>query len=208
MKYLFLLAILLLTGCASLPEPVTDKPVAVPDPQAAWQQRQANLTGLEHWHLQGRVSLRSEEESWILKVDWQQQSQKVFKILLSGPFSGMLQLSGDGSNVELNDGEQSLVAPDAESLLLEHTGIRMPVNGLRYWMLGLPQPDKKVKDLKLDVAGRLDSLQQDEWQVNIQGYQRHDGEILPVKLLINNHRLKVRFIIDQWALQPAQPVNS
>ena len=201
MKTLYLLVILLLAGCASLPEPVMIKPVAVADPETAWQQRQANLADVHTWHLRGRVSLRSEEESWILKVDWQQQNQKRFKILLSGPFSSMLQLSGNGSNVELNDGEQRWYAPDAEGLLLDHTGIRMPVNGLRYWMLGLPQPDKQVKALKLDVAGRLASLEQDDWQVNIQGYQQHNGEMLPAKLLINNHQLKVRFIIDQWTLQ-------
>lgn len=202
MKILFLLFTLLLTGCASLPEPELTPTVAVADPKRVWQQRQDKLADIRSWHLRGRVSLRSEQESWVLKVDWQQQSQKNFKILLSGPFSSMLQLSGNGSNVELNDGEQSLFAPDAESLLLEHTGIRMPVNGLRYWMLGLPQPDKQVKDLKLDVAGRLASLEQGHWQVNIQGYQQHDDQILPAKLLINNHQLKVRFIIDQWALQP------
>ena len=202
MKTFFLLAILLLTGCASLPDPALTKAVAVADPEAAWQQRKAKLADVNVWRLRGRVSLRSEEESLILKVDWQQQSQTIFKILLSGPFSSMLQLSGNGSNVELNDGEQRLYAPDAESLLFEHTGIRMPVNGLRYWMLGLPQPDRQVRALKLDVAGRLASLQQDEWQVDIQGYQQHNGEILPAKLLINNHQLKVRFIIDQWTLKP------
>lgn len=202
MKYFYLFFILLLTGCASLPDPVLTTTVAVADPQRVWQQRQHKLAGINSWHLRGRVSLRSEQESWVLKVDWQQQSQKNFRILLSGPFSSMLQLSGNGTNVELNDGEQSLYAPDAESLLLEHTGIRMPVNGLRYWMLGLPQPDKIVKDLKLDVAGRLASLEQGHWQVSFQGYQQHNGQILPARLLINNHQLKVKFIIDQWALQP------
>lgn len=200
MKYFFLLAILLLTGCAVLPEPEITKPVAVADPDAAWRQRQAKLADANVWHLRGRVSLRSEEESWIFKVDWQQQSQEIFRILLSGPFSSMLQLSGDGDTVELNDGEQRWYAPDAESLLLDHTGIRMPVNGLRYWMLGLPQPDKQIKALTLDVAGRLASLEQENWQVSIQGYQQHNGETLPVKLLIKNHRLKVKFIIDQWTL--------
>lgn len=201
MKIFFLLFTLLLTGCASLPDPQLTPAIAVADPQQEWQQHQQKLADIDSWHLRGRVSLRSEQESWVLKVDWQQQSQNKFKIFLSGPFSSMLQLSGNGSNVELNDGEQRLSAPDAESLLLEHTGIRMPVNGLRYWMLGLPQPGKQVKDLKLDIAGRLASLEQGQWQVNINGYQQHNDQVLPVKLLINNHQLKVRFIIDQWNLQ-------
>jgi outer membrane lipoprotein LolB len=202
MKYLAVLILLLLAGCTTLPDDVvTTRAVAVADPQQAWQQRQDKLALLQEWHLRGRVALRSEEDSVILKVDWQQQDQQVFKILLSGPFSSMLQLSGNKTMVELNDGEQSLYAPDAESLLLEHTGIRMPVNGLRYWMLGLPQPDKQVKDLKLDVAGRMTSLEQDEWQVSIQGYHAYNGEILPVKLSIKNHRLKVRMVIDAWDLQ-------
>jgi len=208
MKYFYLLAILFFTGCASLPEPTVISPVAVDDPQVEWQQRQARFSNFQAWHLNGRVSLRSEDDSVILKVNWQQKSQKIFKILLSGPFSSMLQLSGDGRNVELNDGEKSVYAPDAEILLFEHTSIRMPVNGLRYWMLGLPQPGKLFEALELDVAGRLVSLQQDDWQVNIKGYQQYGGEVLPAKLMITNHQLKVKFIIDNWTLPSSTSISS
>ena len=121
---------------------------------------------------------------------WQEHQHKL----------GMIRLSGSKDIGELSDGEQSFQAPDAELLLLEHTGIRMPVNGLRYWLLGLPQPDKKVKNLKLDVAGRMLSLQQEEWQVTVDRYQKYNGKTLPAKLVINNHHLKVRLIVDQWQL--------
>lgn len=194
MRFFLLLCTLLIAGCTTVPQ---TRPVSNPD--AVWQNHQQSLAALQQWRLKGRISIQNDHESWFLKVDWQQQPEN-YAVLLSGPFSGMVRLSGDKNNVELSDGEQSYQAPDAELLLLEHTGIRMPVNGLRYWLLGLPQPDKKVKEIQLDVAGRMASLHQDEWQVTVDRYQQYNGKSLPAKLVIKNHHLKVRLIVDQWQL--------
>ena len=194
MRLFFLLFTLFITGCTTAP-----KLTPVSNPDATWQEHQHNLAAVQQWRLKGRISIQNDHESWFLKVDWQQKPGN-YAVLLSGPFSGIISLSGSEEIVELSDGEQSFQAPDAELLLLEHTGIRMPVNGLRYWLLGLPQPGKKVNNLKLDVAGRMLSLQQEEWQVTVDRYQEYNGKTLPAKLVINNHHLKVRLIVDQWQL--------
>jgi outer membrane biogenesis lipoprotein LolB len=60
-----------------------------------------------------------------------------------------------------------------------------------------------VKDLKLDVAGRMSSLHQEQWQVSVDRYQQYNGKTLPAKLIIKNHHLKVRLIVDQWQLTPS-----
>lgn len=194
MRFFLLLCTLVIAGCTSTP---LLKPVSNPD--VVWRKHQHNIAALQQWRLKGRIAIHNDHESWFLKVDWKQQPEK-YAVLLSGPFSGMVRLSGNQDSVELSDGEQSYQAPDAELLLLEHTGIRMPVNELRYWLLGLPQPNKKVKDLQLDVAGRMSSFHQEEWQVNVDEYQQYDGKTLPARLVIKNHHLKVRLIVDQWQL--------
>ena len=196
MRFFLFMCTLLLTGCASSPQ---FKPVDNPD--AEWLNHQQQISALQKWRLKGRIAIKNDHEAWFLKVDWQQHMND-YAVFLSGPFSGVVSLSGGKDNVELNDGEQSYQAPDAEILLLEHTGIRMPVNGLRYWLLGLPQPDREVRNLKLDVTGRLSSLRQDEWQVNIDRYQQYNGKSLPAKIIIQNHQLNVRLIVDQWQLSP------
>ena len=197
MRFFFLLCTLFIAGCTS-----TSKLTPVSNTDVVWQDHQHSIAALKQWRLKGRISIQNDHESWFLKVDWQQQPD-AYAVLLSGPFSGMVRLSGSKDSVELSDGEQSYYAPDAELLLLEHTGIRMPVNGLRYWLLGIPQPGKMVKDLKLDVAGRMSSLHQDQWQVSVDRYQQYNGKTLPAKLIIKNHHLKVRLIVDQWQLTPA-----
>lgn len=194
MRFFLLLCALFIAGCTTTPQLTP-----VSDPDAVWQNHQHNIAALQQWRLKGRIAIQNDHESWFLKVDWQQQPDE-YAVLLSGPFSGVVRLSGNKDAVELNDGEQSYQAPDAEVLLLEHTGIRMPVNGLRYWLLGLPQPGKKVKDIQLDMQGRMSSLHQDEWQVNVDRYQQYDGKTLPAKLIIKNHHLQVRLIVDQWQL--------
>lgn len=199
MRFFLFLCALLLAGCTSTP-----KLIPVSNPGVTWQKHQRELAQLEQWRLKGRIAIKNDHEAWFLKIDWQQQPGN-YAVLLSGPFNGMVHLSGNHELVELNDGEQTFQAPDAELLLLEHTGIRMPVNGLRYWVLGLPQPGKTVKDLQLDVEGRMTSLYQDEWQVSVDRYQEYNGKVLPAKLVIQNHHLNVRLIVDQWQLAP---VNS
>ena len=194
MKYLLLLCALVISGCTTTPNLIP-----VNDPDAIWKNHQQDIAMLQQWQLKGRIAIKNDHESWFLKVDWQQQPEK-YEVLLSGPFSGMVKLSGNQDVVDLTDGEQTFQAPDAEVLLLEHTGIRMPVNGLRYWVLGLPQPNKKINDLQLNVEGRLSSLHQDEWQVNISRYQTYNGKTLPAKLVIKNHHLNVKLIVDQWQL--------
>jgi len=39
-------------------------------------------------------------------------------------------------------------ADDAEQLLWQHTGIFMPVGGLRYWIRGLPTPEQDTRDMR------------------------------------------------------------
>lgn len=199
MRLLVLIAAAWLAGCSTLPD---IKPVAEPSAQieASWQARQLKMAGLAQWQLQGRVSITSDHEAWFLKANWQQKAEQVFDLHLSGPFNGGVHLAGNEQQVVFSDGDQTFIAPDAEMLLLEHTGIRMPVNGLRYWLVGLPQPDKEIKALKLDANGRLVSLEQGEWRVEIKGYQLQGETEVPSKLSIINHRIKVRLIVDQWTL--------
>ena len=98
MKYLLLLCALVISGCTTTPNFVP-----VNDPDAIWKDHQQNIAMLQQWHLKGRIAIKNDHESWFLKVDWQQQPEK-YEVLLSGPFSGMVKLSGNQDVVDLTDG--------------------------------------------------------------------------------------------------------
>ena len=197
MRFLLLMCVAWLAGCSTLSD-VKPDPETIAQRESSWKARQLDYSALVQWQLQGRLSISSDHESWFLKANWYQKADRIFDLFLSGPFSTAIQLSSTENEIVFSDGEKTVYAPDAELLLLEHTGIRMPVNGLRYWLIGLPQPGKTVKSLQLDEKGRLYKLEQDQWNVEIKGYQLQDGKEVPTQLSIVNHRIKVRLIVDKW----------
>lgn len=196
MRLALILLLLSLAACAPLPE----RP-AVTSPQQTWNERQQSLQQIQHWQLKGRLAIVNDVEAWHLNVDWQQRNSD-YLIAMWGPFgAGRVELTGNASGVRLVDADQGVYySADAESLLYEHTGVRMPVNGLRYWILGLAHPARQTAQPTLDQYGRLASLSQDQWDVQMRHYTRIGPHELPDKLSITRNDIKVRMIVDDWKL--------
>lgn len=194
---------LLLAGCASTPP--TPVPAPVASPKLTWQSRQVQLNAVHAWQLSGRVSVSNEDEAWQLNVIWQQQADN-YEIRLSGPFGmGKVRLEGSEDGVFLYDSDgHAYYAQEPDSLLLEHTGVFMPISSLYYWIRGLPDPATGgIQIPQLDTWGRLTHLRQDGWSVDLKRYARVDKLQLPDKLFIRNDQgIEVRVVIDQWEIKP------
>ena len=195
MRRLVFLLVLVLSGCESLPLTETSAPVV--DPQLAWSTNQTQLDGLEAWTLDGRISIRQEEEAWHASLRWQ-QIDSVYHINLFGPFGqGAAQLDGSPQSVILQHDGQRVQSDDAEQLLRQRLGLQVPVNGLRYWAIGLVAPGSEYTQ-KLDSNGRLAVLQQNGWRVRYRSYEVVKGFMLPAKIFLDHDGLDVRLVIDQW----------
>lgn len=196
-KYLLMLVAILATGCASLPEP---PPVA--NPAQVWQQRRDALSRIAYWHLSGRLAVRNGAEAWHIDLDWQQKGDD-YQITLNGPFgAGKVQLVGNASGVELRDSDhQTFYADKPGELLQERTGVSMPVEGLRYWIVGLSTP-RQQQPPKLDPQGRLAYLVDDHWRVKFRRYTNVSGLQLPAKIFITKPEqdIDVRLVVDDWKL--------
>jgi len=197
MRFLSLAGLLLLiAGCTSLP------PRPVPESsQQTWALRQQDLKQIDGWQLKGRVAIINGEEAWYLNVDWLQNDGD-YRIDMWGPFgAGRVRLQGNEQGVRLIDSDQYVYySTDPESLLYEHTGVKMPVAGLRYWILGLADPGQSQKEAILDRYGRLASVQQDAWNVELQRYTPVGQMELPDKLSVNKDDLRVKMVVDNWKL--------
>jgi outer membrane lipoprotein LolB len=161
-------------------------------------ERRQVLNDVDRWTLNGRLALQQEQEAWHASIYWQQQGQ-TFDIRLISPLgSGVVFIEGDSSGVLLRLPEgKTLTAPDAEYLLYEQVGWRMPLAGLHYWVRGLPQPDAPFTKA-LDEQGRLVSLHQAGWDIRFPSYVRVAGVDLPRKVFLENHPLSVRLVIQSW----------
>jgi outer membrane lipoprotein LolB len=198
MRFLTLAGLLLLmAGCTGLP------PRPVPESaQQSWTLRQQELKQIDGWQLKGRVAIVNGVEAWHLNVNWLQNDGD-YRIEMWGPFgAGRVQLRGNEQGVRLIDSDQYVYySTDPESLLYEHTGVKMPVAGLRYWILGLADPGQSQKQPVVDRYGRLASVQQNAWNVELQRYTRVGQMELPDKLSVNKDDLRVKMVVDNSKLK-------
>jgi outer membrane lipoprotein LolB len=191
--FLFLVTLAVSTACT------TTVPLSGGDDES-WVQHQQQVSQLQYWTLNGRLAVNNGNESWHLDLFWQQQGDD-YLIKLAGPLgAGQIKLHGNRDGVTLEDGENlPRFAVDADSLLYDNTGLKIPVMGMRFWVRGLPDPSMSNGHLNL-FAGRLKQLWQGGWQLQFRGYQQVNGTTLPQKLFMRRHDLDVRLVIDEWRL--------
>lgn len=195
---MLLLAAAWLAGCET--SPTVD---VVDDPERVWMERQARLAGVESWTATGKLGVQSAADSWSATITWR-QSRDTFGIRLAGPLGqGSMELTGEPGLVELRARGEIYRARTAEELMQRHAGWRVPLSGLRYWILGRTDPEALVTGYRLDDAGRLTELEQLGWRVSYERYAEFDGLLLPTKMTLENPRLKAKLVLRSWQTEPA-----
>lgn len=193
MRWIMLIFMLLISACASAP-PVTTPAVS---PEIAWQARKSRLATYTSWELSGRLAIKGTRDSWSAAIHWT-QNNKAFDIHLMNHFGQTVaQLSGHPGRVTLQTSEESVTSKDVGTLLQQHFGWGLPVQGMRYWVLGLPD-HHRVKEMELDQEGRLKSLAQLGWRIKFERYRRFGEVEIPGRLLLEYPSLNVRLVIDHW----------
>lgn len=193
--------LLFMTGCAAVPE---RPPLA--DPARAWQMRKQELAPIAAWNIHGRFAMRRDGEGWQGSLHWVRDHARQ-RISLTGPLgSGQLRLTQDEHGAQLRDAEQNVLhAPDARELLRRATGWDLPLEGINWWVLGLPVPGAPGAE-ELDAWGRLKALQQLGWDVQFLEYTRADRHELPSRLFLRRAangagEFEVRLAIERWRVR-------
>jgi len=191
---LVLAVALLASACAVRP------PVSGTVPESAWLQHRATVEALTDWQVHGRVAVRSDDDGWSADFDWQQRGES-YRIRLRGPFGqGGIELHGDSHGVWLNRQDKApLYARNVEHLLKAETGWQLPVLGLSDWLRGLPV-DTQPAALDWDQQGRLQTLQQDGWDIAYGRYRDVGERQLPDKLQLLRDQLRVKVVVDEWQI--------
>lgn len=188
-------ALLLVTGCAA------PKSALLPD-ISTWEARQAVLTGLDDWEFKGRIAVRTGEEGFNGKLRYA-QNDKGFRATVSGPLGvGTVRIEGDDRTVILTDKDGIRTElQDAELELRYRYGWTIPVASLRYWALGIPDPEVPA-ETAFNEHGQLESLVQRDWSVDISRYRDGGGQLMPSRLTAENADTRVRLVIDHWIFYP------
>ena len=192
LRGLALAGVILASACATRPL------VTETAPESVWLEHRATLVTLTDWQARGRVAIRSDDDGWNAAFDWQQRGEN-YRIRLRGPFGqGGIELHGDSLGVWLKREDKAPVyARNVEQLLKAETGWQLPVLGLSDWLRGLPA-DEQPAVLDWDQQGRLQTLQQDGWEIAYGRYRDVGERQLPDKLKLLRDQLQVKVIVDAW----------
>lgn len=183
-------ALLAATGCSLFP-------MKSEKSRLAWDARRELLSGLDHFTLQARVS-----SGGIFGVKgnlhWRQDGD-AFDMRVAGPFGiGAATISGRGRQVEIRSAKGVFTTQDPEADIRKRLGWSFPVAHLRYWVLGIPAPGSKA-EVEYDRDGRLTSLAQDDWTLEIDEYQDAGTLQLPRKFEVANDEVRIKVVVDAWS---------
>jgi outer membrane lipoprotein LolB len=166
------------------------------------------LAALATWRMDGRVGVRSADESWQAGLIWN-HDRDVDRLYLSGPFGqGAMNIKVSEGYIRVTSADGTIEeSEDPEQLLESILGIAVPVPALRYWLLGLSYP-LAAADSEYDGLGRLIRLDQLGWETRYQDYQAVQHWSVPRKLSVINDTAKVKLVIDEWRFpDPGQGPN-
>ena len=194
MQFSMALVLALLTGCAV-------SPTTSPEATKAWVARQSALQHLMQWNAAGRIGVVNGSEGWHAGFQWAQQGSD-YRIDLIGPLGqGRVRVEGDEQAVRIQTADgQIQTAPNPDVLLEQAVGARLPVNGLRYWIRGLPEPGT-APAVQTDAEGRLIRLEQDGWIIEYLAYA-YAAPLsldLPERIMARRQELSVKLIIEEWS---------
>ena len=192
--FLFFIAILISACSSTLVLPPAD------DVDAAWQYHQGQLAKLESWKMTGRIAVSNESDSWHATLQWIEQPEHYTVNIIAPLGQGGAKIQGNSKRVILRSDEGKIYqASTAEELLVRHTGWRVPLEGMRFWARGLPEPGRPNTQ-KLGASGHLAELKQSDWLIEFMRYQRINNLVLPGKVFMNTDELKVKIVIDSWEI--------
>jgi outer membrane lipoprotein LolB len=185
--------IVLLGGCRTLPAPG----VTGPDPAA-----RAALAGLVDWHADGRVAVRSGSEGFSASFDWRESGGQG-EVGVRGPFgAGAVHISRSAERIRIESSSAPAleVAAPFEALepaLTARLGFPLPLDSLRYWVLGVPAPGLASTDA-------ADGFVQGGWTVAVAEYVAVRGApaALPARLVLTRAATRIRVVVDRWQVAP------
>lgn len=199
-RWLLLAAAAALGACAQLPF----LPVGITPQGKAWALREAALQDLQHWTLLGRIAVQNGKQGFTAGLRWVQDGP-AYQLRLMAPLGqGTYELQGDPKGVTLRTADNRVLqAADPNALMQDNLGWSAPVAGLRYWVLGVPEPGVHVDYLRVDDQGRLTDLEQAGWRISVLDYRKAGSLVLPSKLYMQNDTLELRMVVQSWEIAKA-----
>lgn len=189
-------AILLFTaGCATQPD--------APPPATRWEAYRDHAAALTEWQLSAKVALRWSGGAESASLAWSQHGGRSV-VDLSGPLgAGAARITHEDGRLHVErGGEHRVYDSSTPDTLAAATGWPIPVDALRFWLRGLPDPTQALERLTLQ-DGRAREIRQGGWVISYAGYTAVGKGSLPTALRLNRPAddIRLRLVNGRWTTQ-------
>lgn len=151
------------------------------------------------FELTGRLSARHGKDALSANFRWTHERERD-ELDLSNPLGQTIaRLSGDASGVRLQTPEGRIeTASDWASLTTRSLGWPLPVEGLAFWIQGVPRGGAPAA-VERASDGLPATLRQDGWSIVYQAYEPDgDGGSRPKRLTLDYPEVELRIAVDSW----------
>ena len=138
--------------------------------------------------------MTNEIDSWSATIDWLHEAGKDV-LNISGPLgqgAARIVLLSDSIMIDQGDGQIGF-SKNVDKYVKQQLGFFVPLSALRFWVVGLNEPDKPF--VKFD-----DGFSQFSWNIQYHNYIQVGDDWMPRKISIKNKSAKLKLVIDQWKL--------
>ena len=190
---LSLSGLLLVAGCRTLPP----KTVVGPGADAPWNDQRAGLETLERYGLNGRVAVAANGQGFSASLRYAQRAGSS-EMSLDGPLGigGLrLELEGDQLEIATSRGD-TLDGVEARAELERRLGFELPLNELRWWLLGIPAPGEAT--VNAADTGEISDFTQRGWRVSINSRAPGLGFSLPQRLTAEREGARMKLLVENW----------
>jgi outer membrane lipoprotein LolB len=184
------IGLVLLAACQPLTRPVA--------PAGTWAERKAQLQTASRWRFDGRVAVSGVESGGSAGIRWKQNESRSTVSVYGALGAGGLEIAVDGDHLRVRTSRgESVVDEEARQVIEERLGAPLPLEELRYWLVGIASPGSEATEV-LGENQRLSALTQEGWEVHFTEYQPVAGDLLPARLDATHEGVRVRLRISHW----------
>lgn len=184
-----LLGLLALSGCRTVP------PETTPTLDSARE--------LERWTMDGRLGYRSGDDGGSASFHWVQEDPEHGSIHFSGPLGfGSARIGWTPQQAWLEQGDNRFEAAAPGLLAWRLTGLILPIEGLLYWVRGMPAPGAVVLESETGENGHLARLRQAGWLLRFDRYRDVAGIQLPHRIKASHDDERFTLVIQSWQPRP------
>ncbi len=189
---------LALTGCRTVPPAVTG-----PGANAPWPEQRAALEKLDRYGLNGRVAVAANGQGFSASLRYAQIA-RASRLSLDGPLGiGGLRIEFEGDDLEVATSRgEKLDGPEARAALEQRLGFALPLEELRWWLLGIPAPGDSAVNAD-PATGEIRDFTQNGWLVSVNSREAGLGFSLPKRLTAeraseSGETARLKLLVERW----------